>query len=348
VSAESVDCVVLGAGPAGLRAAQVLAESGREVVVLEKKAAIGPKTCAGGLTAKSVAELVPLGLPLEATFASVGHVRFGGEPCTALDAELALVRTISRAALGRMQAEWASAAGAEIRSGTPVHGVDIDRHEVSTERGTIRYRHLIGADGSDSAVRRALHLRSPRACVAAEFNVPGVRLAPLRIECDEPALANGYFWVFPHADYTSVGAAVPKDMIPPRHLRPYIARRAEALGTAVNGVPFEAATLEVEYCGLHFPGGVHLAGDAAGAASSLTAEGIYAALVTGEEVARGIVEPAYPAPKTRRWLTVKARHDRLMRRLRARWARALTIGALSALVRVPPARRPLARWFVDG
>ncbi len=348
MNAESVDCLVLGAGPAGLRAAQVLAEAGREVMVLEKKATVGPKTCAGGLTAKSVSELVPLGLPLEATFASVGHVRFGGEPCTALDAELALVRTISRAALGRMQADWARAAGAEIRIGTTARGVDTDRHEVSTGGGAIRYHHLIGADGSDSAVRRALGLPSPRGCIAAEFNVPGVRLAPLRIECDEPALANGYFWVFPHADYTSIGAAALKDVIPPRRLRPYIAGRAEALGAAVDGVPFEAATLEVEYHGLHFPGGVHLAGDAAGVASSLTAEGIYAALVTGEEVARSIVERDYPAPKTRRWLRVKARHDRLMRRLRARWARTLTIGALSALVRVPPARRPLARWFVDG
>jgi geranylgeranyl reductase len=344
----SVDCLVLGAGPAGLRAAQVLAEAGRETLVLERKPVVGPKTCAGGLTVKTVDELVPLGLPLDATLASTGHARFGREPCTALDPELAVVRTIARRALGAMQAEWTRAAGAELRTGTAAHAFDLERKVVTTDGGAIRYHHLVGADGSDSAVRRALGLPSPRACLAGEFNVPGVRLGPLRIECDEPALANGYFWVFPHADYTSIGAAVMKDVVPPRRLRPYILGRAAALGVAVDGVPFEAAALEVEYVGLHFGDDVHLAGDAAGVASSLTAEGIYAALVSGEEVARGILEPGHPAPKVRRWLRVKARHDRLMRRMRARPVRAATIGALSAMLRVPPLRRPVARWFLEG
>ena len=41
---ESVEHLIVGGGPAGLRAAQVLAEAGREVLVLEKRAEIGPKT----------------------------------------------------------------------------------------------------------------------------------------------------------------------------------------------------------------------------------------------------------------------------------------------------------------
>ena len=60
---ESIDVVVTGAGPAGLRAAQVLAEAGREVLVVERQARVGPKTCAGGLSPKTVRELQPLGLP---------------------------------------------------------------------------------------------------------------------------------------------------------------------------------------------------------------------------------------------------------------------------------------------
>ena len=38
---ESVEHLIVGGGPAGLRAAQVLAEAGREVLVLEKRAQIG-------------------------------------------------------------------------------------------------------------------------------------------------------------------------------------------------------------------------------------------------------------------------------------------------------------------
>lgn len=347
-SSESVDVLVLGAGPAGLRAAQVLAEAGREVLVLEKRAEIGPKTCAGGLTVKSAAELASLGLPADATLASPGHVAFHGEPCAPLDAEQATVRTVPRGVLGALQAGWTRAAGAELRPGCTASGLDVAARTVVAGGRRIRWRSLVGADGAASAVRRTLGLPSPRAVFAAEYNVPGLRLKPLRIECDGDGLANGYFWVFPHRDYTSIGAVAPKRLVPPAVLRRYLERRCAALGVRLEGVPFEGATLEVEFRGLHFAGGVHLAGDAAGAASALTAEGIYAALVTGEEVARRIVDPRHPAPKTRRWLRVKRRHERLAALLAHPPARAVTLPALAALASWRPAQRPLAAWFLDG
>jgi flavin-dependent dehydrogenase len=53
---EVVEHLTVGAGHAELRAAQVLTEAGREVLVLEKRAESGPKTCAGGPTRKTVLE----------------------------------------------------------------------------------------------------------------------------------------------------------------------------------------------------------------------------------------------------------------------------------------------------
>ena len=111
-------------------------------------------------------------------------------------------------------------------------------------------------------------------------------------------------------------------------------------------MPFEGATIEVEYHGCHFPGGVHLAGDAAGVVSSLTAEGIYAAIVTGEEVARQVLEAGASAPKTRRWLRTKRRHDSLARWLARPGPRAWTMGTLAHLAAHPALRRPLANWFL--
>jgi len=110
--------------------------------------------------------------------------------------------------------------------------------------------------------------------------------------------------------------------------------------------PFEGATIEVEYRGCHFPGGVHLAGDAAGVVSSLTAEGIYAALVTGEEIARRLLDPGCPAPKTSRWLRTKRRHDRLARWLARPGPRTWTLGALARVAARPGLRQPLASWFL--
>jgi flavin-dependent dehydrogenase len=343
---EAVEHLILGAGPAGLRAAQVLAEAGREVLVLEKHPEVGPKTCAGGLTLKTMRELEPLGLPSGAARRNIGHVAFSGGRPVPLHADSTLIHTIARRELGRHQLAWARAAGAEIRAGTAATRLDLAGRTVQAAGRTIRWRHLIGADGADSAVRRALGLPSPREYFAAEYNVPRPRVEPLRVECDPAVLANGYFWVFPHDDYTSFGAVAPKHLVAPSALRRYLEARLDGLGVSWGEVPFEGATLETSYRGCHFPGGVHLAGDAAGVVSSLTAEGIYPALVTGEEVARTILEPAAPAPKSERWLVTKRRHDRLARWLARPRTRRWTLDTLARLARQPGLRRPLALWFL--
>ena len=343
---DTVEVLIVGAGPAGLRAAQVLAEGGREVLVADKAAEIGPKTCAGGLTLKTVRLLRALGLPDGAGLERVGEVAFRGRS-RVLDPAATVVRTLSRRELGRYQLAWARGAGAEVRPGTTMSRLDLTAHTAHLAGTPIGWRHLIGADGSDSSVRRALGLPSPRECFAAEYNLPGLRLDPLRVECD-PSLAGGYFWVFPHCDYTSIGAVAPKGLVPPRQLRRYLDDRLGRMGLSPARAPFEGATLEVDYRGLHFPGDAHLAGDAAGVASSLTAEGIYAALLTGEEVAHRILEPGYREPRARRWLRVKRRHDRLERLFHAPAGRAALLPALDRLAAWRPGGRMLARWFLAG
>jgi geranylgeranyl reductase len=344
---ECVEHLIVGAGPAGLRAAQVLAEGGREVLVAEKRAEIGPKTCAGGLTPKTVALLRSLGLPPDAGFGSTGRVAFGSNRAVVLDPELTRVVTIPRRELGRHQAAWTRAAGAEVRAGCAVRELDLAGRTALVDGARLRWRRLVGADGSDSAVRRALGLSHARLCFAAEYNVPGVRLEPLRVECD-PALGGGYFWVFPHERYTSIGAVAAKLAVRPADLRAYVDDRMAGLGLAAHGAPFEGATLEVEFRGFHFAGDVHLVGDAAGVPSSLTAEGIYAALLSGEEVAREILEPTYRSARLARWLRVKRGHDRFAALLRRRPVRAVALPLLARLAEWAPAKRPMARWFLAG
>jgi flavin-dependent dehydrogenase len=345
---ENVEHLIVGAGPAGLRAAQVLAEAGREVLVLEKRAEIGPKTCAGGLTLKSMDRLERLGLPREVALRSVGHVAFNGSRPVALDHALSVVYTLPRRQLGQYQLTWCRNAGAEVCAGVAVREIDLSSRTAACNGRRIRWRHLIGADGADSAVRRILGLPSPRAYFAAEYNLPGVRLEPLRVECDPATLKNGYFWVFPHLTYTSVGAVAPKHTVPPSLLRRYLDRRLGALGISPAGAPFEGATLEVEFRGFHFPSQIHLIGDAAGVPSSLTAEGIYAALLTGEEVAREILEPSYQSMALPSWLGVKRRHDRLARFMSGPFGRTAAFSVLGAFALFPPTRRPMAEWFLAG
>ena len=56
---EKYDVVIIGAGPAGLKCAEILAKNNKKVLVLEKNKNIGKKVCAGGLTMKDF----ELGIP---------------------------------------------------------------------------------------------------------------------------------------------------------------------------------------------------------------------------------------------------------------------------------------------
>lgn len=344
---EHVEHVVVGAGPAGLRAAQVLAEAGREVLVLEKNEIVGPKTCGGGLTLKAVRELRALGLPDDAGLDHIAQALFPDAGLLSLDPGLARIRTLSRAKLGAHQLDWARAAGAEVRTGSPVRSIDFEARTLEADGRRIRYRHLIGADGSRSTVRRALGLESPRVFFAGEYNIPGLRLEQLVVACDSDALGSGYFWIFPHEEYTCIGAGGHKQLVAPATVRPYLHRRMEAIGVDPGETEYEGATIEVHFVGFDFPNGVHLVGDAAGTASGLTGEGIYPALVSGEEVARSILVPGYRRAKTRAWLRIKRAHDAVGRIWFRRRPRELSFAALPGICRRPLSRKWLSAFFLE-
>jgi geranylgeranyl reductase len=347
---DTVDCVVVGAGPAGLRAAEVLRAAGRDVMVLERNETIGPKTCAGGLTPRAYRALATLGAPgPQPVRAEVPYVSFRGEPVVALDDHggvAPIVRTVARRDLGQWQLARVVRAGAEVRAGVAATEFDFPGRTLRAGDKRIRYRHLIGADGSTSAVRRALGLPSPRAFFAGEFNVPGRTAAPLRVAADATHLANGYWWLFPHAEYTSFGAGAPKHLVAPSQLKLEIERHAAACGIGLGGVEFEGATLEVDHYGCHFAHDVHLVGDAAGLPSPLTGEGIYPALVSGEEIAQSIVEPGRPSNGVRAWLQVKRVHTWLSALSSRQRAREAIFALCATLARGTPTRRWLTTLFM--
>lgn len=345
---SAVDILIVGAGPAGLRAAEILAAAGREVLVLERHAEVGPKTCGGGLSIHSSREVEAMSFPAEVGRRQGAAVSFIGEEPVALEDDQAVVRTVARRVLGQFMLDRAIRAGAVVRTEAPASELDLATHTLSVHRTTCRYRTLIGADGSNSIVRRALGLPTPRELFAGEFNIPGLRRDDLLVAADGAALGSGYFWIFPHADYTSIGAVAPKHLIRPDTIRPYVEACCRELGIALGATPFEGATIEIAPVPLRPAEDVYLVGDAAGLASGLTAEGIFPALISGEAAAWRILEPGAPAPKLEAWLRTKRRHDILMRLGHWRLPRAALLGALAWTLRASAGRRLVTRVLVGG
>jgi geranylgeranyl reductase len=195
-------------------------------------------------------------------------------------------------------------------------------------------------------VRRALGLPVRRNVFAGEFNVRDASAEDLHVMFDSDVLGPGYFWIFPHTDYVSFGAGGPTALLKPADVRPYIERRAARMGVDLSATEFEGATIETDYHGLSFDGGVFLAGDAAGLASGLTGEGIYAALVSGEEVARSILERGYRPVKTLAWLRLKRLHEALARLWNSRAPRNLSLHLLRAMSHVDPLQAKLTSLFL--
>lgn len=324
----SFHTIVIGAGPAGLTCATALAEAGRQVLLLERRPEIGPKVCAGGLPGSTMALLdLPESL-IERRFVRQRIV--SGWQRVELAAREPMVCTVNRKKLGQWMAERATAAGVTILTG--VAAQRIDALCVHTSQGTFRAEYLVGADGSSSLVRRALGLPTTRVGIGLHHQLPG-DFAAMLWHLDPRRMGNGYAWIFPHRESASVGLYSAAGDLSPQLLQEKLHHFAARYGMDLQTAPPRAARISFDYRGWRF-GKTFLVGDAAGLASGLTGEGIYAAVVSGEIVARTILDPAYTDSRLNALLAQHRRHERILRLSdRSRWSCSLILETLVAALR---------------
>lgn len=308
MSLIATDVLIIGAGPGGLACAKVLAKQGRQVLVLERKKEIGPKVCAGGITWDGLLRLVPEQL-IERSFCEQ-HL-FTSCQKTVIREKNPIIATVSRKILGEWMAAQAAQAGAEIITDISVKSIEGLR--VTAESGGLAKvftcSQLVGADGANSLVRRSIGIPAVHRGPGINFQIPG-RCEQMEWHLDLRAFGCGYAWIFPHKETISIGAYSPQGNMSAGRLKRSLIRWAEGRSCQLQELPCLSALINYDYRGHSF-GPVWLVGDAAGLASGLTGEGIYPAVISGETVARRILDPrSSEAP-----ITELVKQQRLHRRV---------------------------------
>ncbi len=299
------DIIIIGAGPGGLTTATILASHGKRVLVCERNKIIGPKICAGGITLAGRTETVPLHL-IERHFPN--QIVSSGWQTTIIKNQSPIVSTVNRHDLGQWMAERAARAGAIIKTDCPIHS--IQKGSVTSRAGTYRYDILIGADGANSMVRRHLDLATDLLGAGIHYHLPEA-LPDMVWHLDPGVFNTGYAWIFPQKNRTSVGAYCSRKDMAPHHLKEKLNAWMTDQGINYQNIKPQAANITFDYKGHQFDN-VFLIGDAAGLASGLTGEGILPAIISGEEIARLIINPSYIPNKLHRLLKNHSRHTRIL------------------------------------
>lgn len=308
---DKYDVIIVGAGPAGLSCAEVLAKGGKSVLVLEKNNEVGPKICAGGLPAKvGKSGYFPLDKASKIFYSIKLH--FAGNSKEFSDSH-PLVLTADREKLGEIMLEKALKSGAEVETGKEVK--EIDNNSIIIGGQKIDYQYLVGADGSNSRIRKFLGTRTEKMLTTLQYTIPQKiqRFKEMEYFFDS-RIFNGYFWVFPHRDYTIVGAGYCPRFNQKEHfnLKNNFEKWLADKNIKTAGLKLESFPINFDYRGYRF-GNKFLIGDAGGFASGLTGEGIYFAIISGKEAARKIIDPQYNCPEISKILKIKRSHETIFK-----------------------------------
>ncbi|MDQ1689741.1 MAG: menaquinone-9 beta-reductase [Frankiaceae bacterium] len=307
------DVIVVGGGPGGATTAYHLAQSGLEVVLLEKAAYPREKVCGDGLTPRAVKQLIAMGIdtgPEAGWLRNRGLRIIGGGMRLELDwPDLAaypgygLVRP--RTDFDELLARHAQKAGAQLHELANVTSVIRDDRSgrvvgVQVKDGrSWRAPLIIAADGNSSPLSRALgrHKRDDRPMgVAVRRYYATPRHDDDMLESwlelwDGDRLLPGYGWVFGMGDGTSnVGLGILNTSASFRNVD-----YKDLLVRWLAGMPPEwqydeaHATGPVRGSALpmgfnrrpHYADGVLLVGDAGGMVNPMNGEGIAYAMESG-------------------------------------------------------------------
>lgn len=211
---KEFEVMIVGAGPAGSFAAELLARAGVSVALFDGRPAGEPKACGGGVTAKALKAWPQL---LQAVGRTIDELEMfspaGKRLHLTLDEPFAIY---SRIAFDNFLRDRAEEAGAEvIKEKISARGIkQRDGYWLVLSNGQeFRTSFLVGADGANSGIGKKLAGPLPPSEMEVAF---GYR-APLPETENIPTVVAflpgwiGYAWAFPRIDHISFGIATTQE-----------------------------------------------------------------------------------------------------------------------------------------
>ncbi len=306
---EDIVVAVIGAGPAGSTAAQAIAASGLEVLLVDKKSEIGsPVQCGGFLPeAFELEKLMPrANLPealreiperyilhrtqLQRIYSPSGDYK-----------QFAVAgRVLDRRAYDRYLAGRAAGCKARVLPATRARLEEGIVRLSGHFNGKIRPQIIIGADGPHSIVSRAMGNPVQETGICLEYEMAGVNIDAQAAEMYFSAhyAPGGYAWIIPLGqDTANVGVGVRSSYMAGEKLSIRLGRfirehpiAAEKLACGEVLAVMRGLVPSGGSCGVIQKGNMLLAGDAAGHVMATSGGGIPLAVVAGRiagEVAIG-------------------------------------------------------------
>jgi geranylgeranyl reductase len=307
----SLRVAVVGGGPAGSCAAETLAKAGIETYLIERKLD-NAKPCGGAIPLCMVSEF---DLPPEIIDRRVRKMKMISpsniEVDINLEKEEEYIGMCRREVLDGFLRDRAAILGAHLINGTlykldiptsnngayTLHYADHSNGSIEGENKTLQVDLVIGADGANSRVAKAIDAGDYNYAIAFQerIRLPEDKmdyyqdLAEMYVGND--VSPDFYAWVFPKYDHVAVGTGtmkVNKAII--KDLQAGI--RARAARKLVGGkiIKVEAHPIPEHPRPRRVVGRVALVGDAAGYVTKSSGEGIYFAAKSGRMCAETIVE----------------------------------------------------------